>query len=69
MDGNDGRETRLFPDKKTDGNITCFGLTADFLIYGTDVSDKFPSANRNSLNQLHSFSFALYYFIYLPSLF
>ena len=38
MDGSDGRETRLFPDKKTDGNITCFGLTVDFLIYATDVS-------------------------------
>lgn len=37
MDGSDARETRLFPDKKTDGNITCFGLTADFLIYATDV--------------------------------
>jgi hypothetical protein len=37
MDGSDGRETRLFPEKKTDGNITCFGLTADFLIYATDV--------------------------------
>jgi hypothetical protein len=39
MDGSDGRETRLFPEKKTDGNITCFGLTADFLIYATDVSN------------------------------
>lgn len=39
MDGSDGRETSLFPEKKTDGNITCFGLTADFLIYATDVSN------------------------------
>ena len=39
MDGSDVRETRLFPDKKTDGSITCFGLTADFLIYATDVSN------------------------------
>ena len=38
MDASDERETRLFPDKGTQGRITCCALTADFLIYATDVS-------------------------------
>ena len=38
MDASDERETRLFPDKGTQGRITCCALTAEFLIYATDVS-------------------------------
>ncbi|XP_046853283.1 WD repeat-containing protein 19-like [Xenia sp. Carnegie-2017] len=36
MNSSNTRETKLFPEKKTDGNITCAGLTGDFLIYATD---------------------------------
>lgn len=39
LDAADDRETRLFPDKGNQGRITCCGLTSEFLIYGTDVSN------------------------------
>lgn len=42
MDASDERETRLFPDKSNQGRVTCCALTSDFLIYGTDVSNKKP---------------------------
>ncbi|EDO29788.1 predicted protein, partial [Nematostella vectensis] len=35
-DTSDERETRLFPDKSSQGKATCCALTSDFLIYGTD---------------------------------
>lgn len=41
MDASDERETRLFPDKGTQGRITCCALTAEFLIYATDNGSLF----------------------------
>lgn len=38
MDTTDERETRLFPDKDSQGKATCCALTSEFLIFGTDVS-------------------------------
>lgn len=37
MDTSDDRETRLFPDKDSQGKTTCCALTSEFLIFGTDV--------------------------------
>lgn len=37
MEAADDRETRLFPDKDSQGKATCCALTTDFLIFGTDV--------------------------------
>ena len=34
------REAKLFPDREELGQITCSKLTNEFLIYGTDVSEK-----------------------------
>ncbi|KAK3739122.1 hypothetical protein QZH41_010524, partial [Actinostola sp. cb2023] len=36
MDTTDERETRLFPDKESQGKVTCGALTSEFLIFGTD---------------------------------
>ncbi|XP_031560697.1 WD repeat-containing protein 19-like [Actinia tenebrosa] len=36
MDSSGERETRLFPDKDSQGRITCCALTSEFLIFGTD---------------------------------
>ncbi|XP_065839406.1 WD repeat-containing protein 19-like isoform X2 [Oscarella lobularis] len=35
-DISDDKESKLFPDKGSDGRITCAALTSDFLIFGTD---------------------------------
>ena len=49
---NEERETKLFPDKDTDGKIMCHALTTDFLIYGTSVSSMTLPLYRVSPNNL-----------------
>lgn len=36
-DAGDDRESRLFPDKGREVQITCAALTSDFLMFGTEV--------------------------------
>ncbi|PIK59918.1 putative WD repeat-containing protein 19, partial [Apostichopus japonicus] len=36
---NEERETRLFPDKDSNSQVTCQALTAEFLVYGTNTGE------------------------------
>ena len=43
------REARLFPEPNSDAKILCHDVTAQFLIYGTDVSLDYTYTNSYTL--------------------